>query len=79
VYPDKWQSFFPHDSFKTILTSVIEMLEKGSETKDRSLWVNGAYGTGKTYASFTIKPELFTAIYVSTKKWVNGCHFQISN
>ena len=55
VYPDKWQSFFPHDSFKTILTSVIEMLEKGSETKDRSLWMNGAYGTGKTYASFTIK------------------------
>ena len=55
VYPDKWQSFFPHDSFKTILISVVEMLEKGSETKDRSLWVNGAYGTGKTYASFTIK------------------------
>ena len=55
VYPDKWQSFFPHDSFKTILTSTIEMLEKGSETKDRSLWMSGAYGTGKTYASFTIK------------------------
>lgn len=55
VYPDKWQSFFPHDSFKTILTSVVEMLEKGSETKDRSIWMSGAYGTGKTYASFTIK------------------------
>jgi len=55
VYPDKWQSFFPHDSFKTILTSVVETLEKGSETKDRSLWMSGAYGTGKTYASFTIK------------------------
>jgi len=55
VYPDKWQSFFPHDSFKTILTSVVETLEKGSETKDRSIWMTGAYGTGKTYASFTIK------------------------
>ena len=62
VYPDKWQSFFPHDSFKTILTSVVEMLEKGSETKDRSLWMNGAYGTGKTYASFTIKHILEDSI-----------------
>lgn len=55
VYPDKWQSFYPHDSFKTILTSVIEMLEKGSTSKDWSQWMSGSYGTGKTYASFTVK------------------------
>ncbi len=55
VYPDKWQSFYPHDSFKSILTSVVEMLEKSSTTKDWSQWMSGSYGTGKTYASFTIK------------------------
>lgn len=55
VYPDKWQSFYPHDSFKTILTGVVEMLEKSSATKDMPQWMSGAYGTGKTYASFTIK------------------------
>lgn len=55
VYPDKWQSFYPHDSFKKILTSVVEMLEKSSTTKDLPQWMSGAYGTGKTYASFTIK------------------------
>lgn len=55
IYPDKWQSFYPHESFKAILTQVVETLEKSSESKNRSLWMSGAYGTGKTYASFTIK------------------------
>ena len=55
VYPDKWKSFYPHDDFKRILTGVIETLEQSSETKNRSIWMSGAYGTGKTYASFTIK------------------------
>ena len=58
TYPDKWQSFYPHDSFKRILRDVVETLEKGSETKDRSVWMSGAYGTGKTYASFVIKHML---------------------
>ena len=31
------------------------MLEKSSATKDMPQWMSGAYGTGKTYASFTIK------------------------
>lgn len=55
IYPDKWQSFYPHDSFKDILTKVVETLEKGNETKDHSIWMSGAYGTGKTFASFVIK------------------------
>ena len=55
TYPDKWQSFYPHASFKNILKDIVETLEKSSETKDRSVWMSGAYGTGKTYASFVIK------------------------
>lgn len=55
IYPNKWKSFYPHDSFKKILHGIVDMLEKGSIAKDLSQWMYGAYGTGKTYASFTIK------------------------
>lgn len=55
TYPNKWQSFYPHESFKQILKETVDTLEKSSESKDHSLWMSGAYGTGKTYASFVIK------------------------
>ena len=54
-HPERWKSFYPHESFKKILTHVIETLEKGSTAKDRPIWINGSYGTGKTFASFVIK------------------------
>ena len=53
--PDKWLSFYPHESFKKILTLTIESLEKSSALKNRSIWMSGTYGTGKTYASFVVK------------------------
>lgn len=62
TYPDKWQSFYPHASFKNILKDIVETLEKGNETKDRSVWMSGAYGTGKTFASFVIKHILEDSI-----------------
>jgi hypothetical protein len=57
-YPTKWKSFFPHDSFKSILGQLADTLEMGSIEKNRSLWMYGAYGTGKTFASFVIKHML---------------------
>ena len=54
-YPNKWKSFFPHDSFKTIVSQMIDTLEMNSAEKEKPLWVSGAYGTGKTFASFVIK------------------------
>lgn len=62
THPNKWQSFYPHASFKNILKDIVETLEKSNETKDRSLWMSGAYGTGKTYASFVIKHILEDSI-----------------
>lgn len=53
--PDKWRAFFPHESFKKVLTTAIETLEKSSNMKNRPIWMSGSYGTGKTYASFVIK------------------------
>lgn len=72
TYPDKWQSFYPHNSFKNILKDVVETLEKSSETKDRSIWMSGAYGTGKTYASFVIKHILEDSIDSITPYFVQN-------
>ena len=57
-YPNKWKSFFPHDSFKSIVSQLIETLEMNSTEKNCSVWISGSYGTGKTYASFVIKHML---------------------
>ena len=72
TYPDKWQSFYPHTSFKNILKDVVETLEKSNETKDRSIWMSGAYGTGKTYASFVIKHILEDSIDSITPYFVQN-------
>lgn len=54
-YPARWKSFYPHECFLDILESVVDTLE-GTRNEDRkSLWISGAYGTGKTFASFVIQ------------------------
>lgn len=54
-FPNKWKSFYPHDSFKSIVSQLVDTLEMNSIEKNKSLWMSGAYGTGKTFASFVIK------------------------
>ena len=54
-YPSHWLSFYPHDTFKVILNDLIGSLEGDSSEKRRSIWMSGAYGTGKSFASFTMK------------------------
>ena len=54
-YPSHWLSFYPHDTFKVILGELIGSLEGDSSEKRKSLWMSGAYGTGKSFASFTLK------------------------
>lgn len=54
-YPDRWKSFYPHNTFKDILNDLASSLEMGSNESRKSLWISGPYGTGKTFASFAIK------------------------
>ncbi|KWT75634.1 hypothetical protein [Candidatus Magnetominusculus xianensis] len=54
-YPEHWKAFVPHDTFKRILDDLAGSLEMASTQSRRSLWISGAYGTGKTYASFAVK------------------------
>ena len=52
---DNWKAFIPHTHMKELLEKLIIALER-SHSKDKlNLWLTGAYGTGKTYASFVIK------------------------
>lgn len=52
---DNWKSFIPHAQMRDALMILARALERGKAEDKLSLWMMGAYGTGKTYASFVIK------------------------
>ena len=49
--PDTWLSFYPHQTFVKILETLFQKFENG----DRSVWIYGAYGTGKSHAALVIQ------------------------
>ena len=51
----QWKAFYPHETFVKLLEKTHAML---SGKDPRSLWVEGAYGTGKSHAALTIKSML---------------------
>jgi len=51
----QWTSFFPHSSFVNLLEKTHVML---SGQDSRCLWLEGAYGSGKSYAALTLKSLL---------------------
>lgn len=51
----KWKAFYPHETFVKLLEKTHIML---SGKDSRSLWVEGAYGTGKSHAVLTVKSLL---------------------
>ena len=50
--PEMWKKFFPHETFIKLLKNMISVLERKQKL---CLWVEGAYGTGKSYAVLTLK------------------------
>ena len=50
-----WRSFYPHETFVKLLEKTHTVL---SGKEPRSLWVEGAYGTGKSHAALTVKSLL---------------------
>ncbi len=50
-----WETTYPHDTFIELLTSVEKML---GGTTNRSIWIHGAYGTGKSQCAFALKKIL---------------------
>lgn len=57
IYSGKvsWKSFYPHETFVKLLQKTHDVL---SGKEPRSLWVEGAYGTGKSHAALTVKSLL---------------------
>ncbi len=53
--PDVWKSYYPHESFIKLLNQTKNVL---TNTQRMSIWVEGAYGTGKSHAVLTLKKLL---------------------
>ncbi len=53
--PDVWKKFFPHKTFVGLLKRTVDVL---SRKQRLSIWVEGAYGTGKSHAVLTLKKLL---------------------
>lgn len=53
--PEMWKKFFPHDTFVKLVKNTVSMLDRKQKL---SIWVEGAYGTGKSHAVLTLKKLL---------------------
>jgi hypothetical protein len=69
---ETWLGFYPHDSFVDILRELLKSLDGGSKT----LWITGAYGTGKSHASLVLQ-KLFTDDEERVLKWLDLRRAQI--
>ena len=72
ISPDTWLSFYPHDSFVEILRELLKSLNGGKKT----IWITGAFGTGKSHASLVLQ-KLFTDDEVRVKRWLDMRKAQI--
>ena len=72
--PETWLAFYPHDSFVGILRELLKSLNGGNKT----LWITGAYGTGKSHASLVLQ-KLFADDEARVKKWMDLRKAQISD
>lgn len=63
--PDMWKKFFPHDTFVKLIKNTVSVLDRKQKL---SLWVEGAYGTGKSHAVLTLK-KLLDADEADTREY----------
>lgn len=50
--PDLWKKYYPHQTFIKLLNTTISVLNRSQKL---NIWVEGAYGTGKSHAVLTLK------------------------
>ena len=63
--PDMWKKFFPHETFIKLIKNTVNVLERKQKL---CLWVEGAYGTGKSHAVLTLK-KLLDADATDTREY----------
>lgn len=63
--PDYWKLYYPHETFVKLLNDTVKIL---SRREKLSIWVEGAYGTGKSHAVLTLK-KIIDASEEDTKSY----------
>lgn len=72
-HPDMWKKFYPHETFVGLIRRTLSVLERKQKL---CLWVEGAYGTGKSHAVLTLK-KLLDENEDEVKDYFN--HFNLDN
>ena len=77
--PDLWKKFYPHESFVGLIRDTISVVTRKQKV---SIWVEGAYGTGKSHAVLTLKklldalrPEIHGMVHCSGGAQTKVLHF----
>lgn len=73
--PELWKKFYPHATFVKLLKDTISVLSRKQKV---SLWVEGAYGTGKSHAVLTVK-KLIDSSEEETKEYFERFSNILSN
>lgn len=73
--PDIWKKYYPHETFVKLIKDTVSVL---SRQQKLSIWVEGAYGTGKSHAVLTLK-KLLDASEEDTKVYFFKYPDQLSN
>lgn len=73
--PDIWKKFYPHETFVKLLKDTVSVLSRKQKV---SIWVEGAYGTGKSHAVLTLK-KLLEASSEDTKAYFEKYPDQLNN
>ncbi len=53
--PEIWKKYYPHEAFVNLIKDTVRVI---SRQQKLSIWVEGAYGTGKSHAVLTLKKLL---------------------
>ncbi|MBQ4143519.1 MAG: hypothetical protein IJD43_08600 [Thermoguttaceae bacterium] len=54
----RWQDTFPHKTFIDLLKAAERMLGRATSSDRKSIWIEGAYGTGKSRIAWALKTLL---------------------
>ncbi|WP_206458293.1 hypothetical protein [Anaerovorax sp. IOR16] len=73
--PDLWKTFYPHQTFVKLLKDTISVISRKQRV---SIWVEGAYGTGKSHAVLTLK-KLLDASEKDTREYFDKYKDQLTN
>ena len=57
-HPNGWKTTYPHKTFVALLKRLEKMLARSGEMDKHSIWVHGAYGTGKSQVTWTLRSLL---------------------